>query len=77
MSIAQSIAQSYIKQETRPTSDRPINQPVALREVWAKEDQRSLFLDVHIPFCEMRCGFCNLFATLNRIASYLGNMCGR
>lgn len=37
--------------------------PRPLREVWANEDQRHLFLYIHIPFCTMRCGFCNLFAT--------------
>jgi oxygen-independent coproporphyrinogen-3 oxidase len=32
-----------------------------LREVWAKERRDALFLYLHVPFCEMRCGFCNLF----------------
>ncbi|WP_038163990.1 STM4012 family radical SAM protein [Verrucomicrobium sp. BvORR106] len=34
-----------------------------LKELWAEEDRRALFLYAHIPFCEMRCGFCNLFTT--------------
>ncbi|MHA3770804.1 STM4012 family radical SAM protein [Verrucomicrobiota bacterium sgz303538] len=34
-----------------------------LDRLWAKEDRDALFLYVHIPFCEMRCGFCNLFTT--------------
>ncbi len=25
----------------------------------------ALFLYLHLPFCEMRCGFCNLFTTVN------------
>jgi oxygen-independent coproporphyrinogen-3 oxidase len=29
--------------------------------VWAHEDRSALFLYLHVPFCEMRCGFCNLF----------------
>ncbi len=33
-----------------------------LDDVWQKEDRAQLFLYVHLPFCEMRCGFCNLFA---------------
>jgi len=32
-----------------------------LSEVWADEDASALFVYVHIPFCEQRCGFCNLF----------------
>jgi oxygen-independent coproporphyrinogen III oxidase len=34
-----------------------------LEEVWRNEDKSALFLYVHVPFCEMRCGFCNLFTT--------------
>lgn len=32
-----------------------------LADVWADEDRRALFLYVHVPFCAVRCGFCNLF----------------
>lgn len=35
---------------------------VSLDELWQQEDRRNLFLYAHLPFCEMRCGFCNLFA---------------
>jgi len=40
-------------------------QPMALQDVWCKENKQQLFLYLHIPFCEMRCGFCNLFTTAN------------
>ena len=43
----------------RPMSPRP------LADVWANEPTDNLFLYIHIPFCEMRCGFCNLFTTTN------------
>jgi oxygen-independent coproporphyrinogen-3 oxidase len=43
------------------TSYRPLDRPVPLREAWADEKDGALFLYIHIPFCEMRCGFCNLF----------------
>jgi oxygen-independent coproporphyrinogen-3 oxidase len=43
------------------TAYRPFPQPLPLEQIWRDEDVRSLFLYVHIPFCEMRCGFCNLF----------------
>ena len=46
------------------TAYRPLNPPVPLTEAWQQEDKRNLFLYVHLPFCEMRCGFCNLFTTV-------------
>lgn len=46
------------------TAYRPLDPPVPLEEAWADEDRRNLFLYVHLPFCEMRCGFCNLFTTV-------------
>lgn len=36
-----------------------------LSDVWQEQDKQSLFLYFHIPFCEMRCGFCNLFTLVN------------
>src|SRR5260221_8401575 len=47
------------------TAYRPFASPVPLRELWANERRDALFLYLHVPFCEMRCGFCNLF-TLTR-----------
>ncbi|HTB83799.1 MAG TPA: STM4012 family radical SAM protein [Candidatus Sulfotelmatobacter sp.] len=46
------------------TSYRPFASPVPLAEAWQGEITRNLFLYVHLPFCEMRCGFCNLFTTV-------------
>jgi oxygen-independent coproporphyrinogen III oxidase len=46
------------------TSYRPLEPGVPLREAWRAEDKRNLYLYVHLPFCEMRCGFCNLFTTV-------------
>lgn len=43
------------------TSYRHFEPPRRLQDVWRNEDQSALFLYVHVPFCEMRCGFCNLF----------------
>jgi len=43
------------------TAYRALEPPVPLGEAWAAEDRRALFLYLHIPFCEMRCGYCNLF----------------
>ncbi len=54
--------QGYVYAYPHKTAYRSLH-PRPLRAVWAEEDQRSLFLYVHIPFCTMRCGFCNLFTT--------------
>jgi oxygen-independent coproporphyrinogen-3 oxidase len=43
------------------TAYRALASPRPLASVWSGEDQRALSLYVHVPFCEMRCGFCNLF----------------
>lgn len=49
--------------------------PRPLRDVWTNESRDALFLYVHVPFCTMRCGFCNLFTTANPkddlVTSYL------
>lgn len=46
------------------TAYRPLNPPVPLQQAWKEEDTSKLLLYVHLPFCEMRCGFCNLFTTV-------------
>lgn len=46
------------------TSYRTLDPPVRLADAWCDEDRNNLFLYVHLPFCEMRCGFCNLFTTI-------------
>ena len=46
------------------TAYRPLP-PRELSSLWAPEQRDSLFLYLHVPFCEMRCGFCNLFTQTN------------
>lgn len=53
--------QGYSYSYPHKTSYRPLGSPVSLAELWSRERRDSLFLYIHIPFCEMRCGFCNLF----------------
>ena len=48
---------------------RPFPEPMPLSRVWADEPKDAVFLYLHVPFCEMRCGFCNLFTTANPQAS--------
>ncbi|WP_283138026.1 STM4012 family radical SAM protein [Rhizohabitans arisaemae] len=53
--------QGYVYAYPHKSAYRPLNPRPRLADLWAEEKRNSLFLYVHIPFCEMRCGFCNLF----------------
>lgn len=53
--------QGYVYAYPHKTAYRPLDPPPQLRDVWAGEAIGTLFLYLHVPFCEMRCGFCNLF----------------
>lgn len=53
--------QGYAYAYPHKTAYRRLDPPRALSDVWRDESRKSLFLYVHIPYCEMRCGFCNLF----------------
>jgi oxygen-independent coproporphyrinogen III oxidase len=53
---------AYVYAYPHKTAYRPIEPALPLDELWAREPRRdALFAYVHIPFCEQRCGFCNLF----------------
>ncbi|MGW3667807.1 STM4012 family radical SAM protein [Streptomyces sp. NPDC005141] len=56
--------QSYTYAYPHKTAYRPLAPRPALEDLWAGESRRSLSLYVHIPFCEVRCGFCNLFTRI-------------
>jgi oxygen-independent coproporphyrinogen-3 oxidase len=47
-----------------------------LAQAWADEDRGRLFLYLHVPYCEQRCGFCNLFTQVTDSApdDYLAAM---
>jgi oxygen-independent coproporphyrinogen-3 oxidase len=40
---------------------RALTPPRSLTDVWADEPRHALFCYVHVPFCNQRCSFCNLF----------------
>jgi oxygen-independent coproporphyrinogen III oxidase len=65
MILEQSPYQSYTYAYPHKTAYRSLEPAVSLQDVWAVEARDALFLYFHIPFCEMRCGFCNLFTTVN------------
>ncbi|WP_375467062.1 STM4012 family radical SAM protein [uncultured Nostoc sp.] len=69
--IAQSPYQAYVYSYPHKTAYRPISPPVYLPELWAQQDRQALFLYIHIPFCEMRCGFCNLFTTVSHNEDFM------
>jgi oxygen-independent coproporphyrinogen-3 oxidase len=51
----------YVYAYPHKTAYRPLEPSPRLSDVWAAEPRDALFLYLHVPFCEMRCGFCNLF----------------
>jgi len=52
---------AYLYSYPHKTAYRPLSPAVSLEQLWAPENRDALFLYIHVPFCEMRCGFCNLF----------------
>ncbi|MBX6766641.1 MAG: STM4012 family radical SAM protein [Actinomadura rubrobrunea] len=60
--VSTSPYQGYVYAYPHKTAYRPLTPRRPLREVWAEERRDALFLYLHVPFCEVRCGFCNLFA---------------
>ncbi|MQY10505.1 Oxygen-independent coproporphyrinogen-III oxidase-like protein YqeR [Streptomyces sp. RB5] len=57
--------ESYVYAYPHKTAYRPLTDPrPRLADLWAGERQDALSLYLHIPFCEVRCGFCNLFTRI-------------
>lgn len=56
---------AYAYSYPHKTAYRSFDPPRPLQRIWADEKRDALFLYLHVPFCEMRCGFCNLFTTAN------------
>ncbi|KQV82424.1 coproporphyrinogen III oxidase [Massilia sp. Root351] len=54
--------QAYSYSYPHKAAYRALPQPESLERLWAEQDRSALFAYIHVPFCEMRCGFCNLFA---------------
>lgn len=56
--------QDYVYAYPHKTAYRKLSDRPTLREEWAGEPTDALSLYLHIPFCEVRCGFCNLFTRI-------------
>jgi oxygen-independent coproporphyrinogen III oxidase len=52
---------AYAYSYPHKTAYRPLYPARPIEELWAEEDREALQLYLHVPFCEQRCGFCNLF----------------
>jgi oxygen-independent coproporphyrinogen III oxidase len=63
--VTESPYQGYAYAYPHKSAYRRLQPTVPLRNLWAAEDRSRLFLYLHVPFCEMRCGFCNLFTIAN------------
>ncbi|MFD3534120.1 STM4012 family radical SAM protein [Streptomyces sp. NPDC058664] len=56
---------SYVYAYPHKTAYRPLPDPApTLAALWRDEPKDALSLYAHIPFCEVRCGFCNLFTRI-------------
>lgn len=53
---------AYTYSYPHKTAYRPIPRAPSLAQLWSGEKKDALFLYVHVPFCESRCGYCNLFS---------------
>ncbi|WP_460072141.1 STM4012 family radical SAM protein [Streptomyces sp. YKOK-I1] len=56
--------QHYVYAYPHKTAYRKLTDRPVLRSLWAAEPKDALSLYLHIPFCEVRCGFCNLFTRI-------------
>ena len=59
---------SYTYAYPHKTAYRAFPEPVPVAGLWQHENRNAVFLYMHVPFCEMRCGFCNLFTTVDPAA---------
>ncbi|MFB7511832.1 MULTISPECIES: STM4012 family radical SAM protein [unclassified Streptomyces] len=55
---------SYVYAYPHKTAYRALPERPGLAGLWADEPKDALSLYAHIPFCEVRCGFCNLFTRI-------------
>lgn len=73
--LRESAYHDYVYSYPHKSAYRSLDSPPTLREAWAGEDTSALHLYLHVPFCEMRCGFCNLFTEVggdrDRAGAYL------
>ncbi|MEU9300799.1 STM4012 family radical SAM protein [Streptomyces sp. NPDC048269] len=64
MSVFPTPYESYVYAYPHKTAYRALTGRPALRELWLEQPKHALSLYLHVPFCEVRCGFCNLFTRI-------------
>jgi oxygen-independent coproporphyrinogen-3 oxidase len=73
--LAENAYPGYVYGYPHKKAYRVLEAPLPLAEVWADEPRQALFAYVHIPFCNQRCSFCNLFTyvpgDVSPVAAYL------
>lgn len=78
MTLDGSPYQGYLYAYPHKTAYRRLEPRPLLSEVWAHEPTSALYAYVHIPFCEIRCGFCNLFTRTRppaeQVTAYLNQL---
>ncbi len=57
--------QGYLYTYPHKTAYRPLQPAPSLAEVWSGQPTAGLSAYLHVPFCDQRCGYCNLFTTAN------------
>ena len=57
--------ESYAYSYPHKLAYRQFKKPLSIKDVWQNENKSNMFLYIHIPYCEMRCGFCNLLTVAN------------
>ncbi|WP_216895149.1 STM4012 family radical SAM protein [Nocardia alni] len=63
---------NYVYAYPHKTAYRPLAPRPALADLWKDEARQTLSLYMHIPFCEVRCGFCNLFTRIGAPDGLIG-----
>lgn len=56
--------QCYLYSYPHKTAYRQFAEPIPLQQAIADREQDAAHLYVHIPYCQSRCGYCNLFTTI-------------
>lgn len=63
--------QQYVYAYPHKTAYRELQPRPDVVDLWRTEPQDSLSLYLHVPFCEVRCGFCNLFTRVGAPADLI------
>lgn len=56
--------ESYVYAYPHKSAYRPASPKPRLADLWRGQKRDALAFYAHIPFCEVRCGFCNLFTRI-------------